>query len=513
MRSRRFTGVVALAAALVFVFSLQLPRAAEAPALGQQRVSQEQIADGTLSLTEIRLAGLKVFTTPFNRLDGYGDGPFDPADTTSPGGRPTLQGNGTFLRVNGMDAQTCLECHSQLSAATSPPRLGIGGVGGSNSNAIIAPTDIDPDDFPLTDGVAEFNGRFANPPFIFGSGGVELLGLEMTAELQEIKQAALTNPGVTFDLVAKGIDFGSLSADIDGELDLSGVEGVGDDLVVRPFGRKGEFATAREFDIGAMRFHFGMEPVEAVGENVDHDGDGVVNEVTVGELSALSIFVTTSDRPQMERLSIRATRGFDTFNEVGCASCHVPALETEQAELPYRFPEVSDQPFVNEYYRVDLTDAPARFDRNDGEGLVVPLFADLKRHDMGDGLGESFALVDEATNREYTTGRLWGIADTAPYLHDGRATTLTDAILWHGGEAETVRNNFAALSEDDRDDLIDFLRSLRTPENPLKQLIHRARNPPPSSNPGGSTEGTLIFRSSRPRGEAEEDVVRKARQE
>jgi hypothetical protein len=106
----------------------------------QGRVTQGQIVNGELTLREIRLAGLRVFTTPFNKLDGYGDGDADP------GGRPTLQGNGTLLRVNGLDGQTCLECHSLLSAATVPPRLGIGGVGGSVTNAIIKPTAMDPAD-------------------------------------------------------------------------------------------------------------------------------------------------------------------------------------------------------------------------------------------------------------------------------------------------------------------------------------------------------------------------------
>jgi hypothetical protein len=513
MSKVRVAHAVAAAAFVVGVFPL-VAIAAEQPALGEDRIQQDSIAGEALTFTQIRLAGLKMFTTPFNRLDGYGDGPVDPADTTNPGGRPTLGGNTTFLRVNGLDAQTCLECHTQISAATSPPLLGIGGVGGSNSNALIAPTHMNPADFPDADGVADFNGRFANPPFIFGSGGVELLGLEMTAELQAIKQQALANPGVEFELTTKGVHFGTIQADLSGELDLSQVEGISDDLVVRPFGRKGEFASVREFDIGAMRFHFGMEPVEAVGENVDNDGDGVINEILVGELSALSIFLTTSDRPQVDPLTIGASRGFQTFNDIGCTTCHMPALETDGEELPYRFPEIPDQPFANEFYRANLTQAPARFDKSGSGGLVVPLFADLKRHDMGPALAETFDLADEATNREFTTARLWGIADTAPYLHDGRATTLTDAILWHGGEAQAVRDAFAALTSDDKDDLLAFLRSLRTPHDPFKVLLNRARAAQNASGGEESADGTVTFRQSRQReAAAEDDLVRKTRLE
>jgi CxxC motif-containing protein (DUF1111 family) len=91
---------------------------------------------------------------------------------------------------------------------------------------------------------------------------------------------------------------------------------------------------------------------------------------------------------------------------------------------------------------------------------------------MGPDLSESFSLADTRRNREFTTARLWGVADTAPYLHDGRATTLTEAILLHGGEAQPARNAFAALSDQNRAKVIAFLRSLRTPTEPAKDLLN-----------------------------------------
>ena len=69
---------------------------------------------------------------------------------------------------------------------------------------------------------------------------------------------------------------------------------------------------------------------------------------------------------------------------------------------------------------------------------------------------------------------MWGIADTAPYLHDGRATTLTEAILAHGGEAQIARDGFEALGAQTRTQLLDFLRSLRTPEAPVEALLAAA---------------------------------------
>jgi len=435
------------------------------------RVTQEQIVNGELSLREIRMAGLRTFTTPFNKLDGYGDGPIDLNDTVSPGGRPTLQGNGTLLRVNGLDGQTCLECHSLLSAATVPPRLGIGGVGGSVTNALIMPTAIDPADLDDFDENAGFNGRFANPPFVFGSGGVELVGLEMTEDLQALLARARANPGTVVSLTTHGVSFGSIVADAGGNVDLSGVEGVDPDLVVKPFGRKGEFATVRDFDVDAMRFHLGMQPTEAVGVGVDADGDGVVDEILPGDLSALHTFEVTLDPPEAERLRGAAARGFARFDGVGCASCHVPALETRSSTLPLRFPSDPIDHTTGIYLSLDLSRPPVRFSSNAAGGISVPLFADLKRHDMGPELAETFARVDEQRNREFTTARLWGVADTAPYLHDGRATTLTEAILLHGGEAQAARDAFAALPDGDRADLIAFLRTLHTPSDPAKDLL------------------------------------------
>ena len=118
----------------------------QGPRLGEDRITQAEIESGTLSLRDTRLAGLKMFSTPFNKLDGYGDGPINPLNTTEPGGRPTLQKNGSFLRINGLDGQTCFECHSIVSNATVPATLGLGGVGGINASVIFQPTFIDVSD-------------------------------------------------------------------------------------------------------------------------------------------------------------------------------------------------------------------------------------------------------------------------------------------------------------------------------------------------------------------------------
>ncbi|MDJ0654741.1 MAG: di-heme oxidoredictase family protein [Xanthomonadales bacterium] len=441
--------------------------AAEDGRLGpdEDRFKQEQFDRADLDLRTVRAAGLVMFATPFNHADGYGDGPVNPLDLTSPGGRPTLGNNGTFLRVNGLDGQTCVDCHALVSTRTVPPSFGVGGFGGLNNAPIFQPTVIDVSD-TAESGFAFLDGRLIVPPHLFGAGAVQLLAEEMSRELRDIGDQAISNPGQALPLVTKGVSFGVALADADGDLDESLIEGVDSDLVVRPFGRKGEFPTVRAFDEEAMRFHFGMEPVEAVGVDVDADGDGVVNEALVGEMSALEIFLTTMDRPHQEVMSADAVSGFVLFNQAGCSDCHRPALNTLNSRLDYR---LSDDEAA--YFSVDLSHGLTRFARDAQGGLIVPLFSDLKRHDMGPGLAENFQGADARINSEFITVKLWGVADSAPYLHDGRALTLDEAIRWHGGEAQSARDAYVGMSNGARRAIIAFLETLRLPRHPNADVI------------------------------------------
>ncbi len=120
----------------------------------------------------------------------------------------------------------------------NPARLGVGGVRGISQSAIVKPSDIDVADVN-NDGVANFDGRLINPPFLFGSGGVELVGLEMTQDLQNYKQQAIDNPGTQINLITKGIEFGSIIVDSNGNIDTSNLVGVDEDLVIKAFWSKG----------------------------------------------------------------------------------------------------------------------------------------------------------------------------------------------------------------------------------------------------------------------------------
>ena len=139
---------------------------------------------------------------------------------------------------------------------------------------------------------------------------------------------------MVFLLKAKGISFGVTCAP----------EGVDHDLEIRPFGRKGEFATVRGFDEGAMAFHIGMQNVNTFGEG-DTDGDGIANELTNAQMRAFHVFMTTQERPVQKKAGYQARFGFKMFNKIGCAGCHTPFLDTKSRFLKFRDPGSEDDVF------------------------------------------------------------------------------------------------------------------------------------------------------------------------
>ena len=448
------------------------------------------------SLTEIRQMGALVYTTPFRHADGHGDGPGINRDNpTAPDigntGRPTLQGNGTFLRVNGLDSQTCQECHGVINNSVVPVILGIAGQGQISASPMFMTKNIDVDDSEGNSlsnlGIAFFDGRLINPPKNLGMGGVELAGQAITRRLQKIARnvaarAQSQNRRIRQNLVAQGISFGAIIANSDGDLDFSAVRGVDADLVIKPFGRKGEFPTVRAFDEGAMVFHIGMQNVDTFGFG-DPDGDGVPNELTTGQMSALHIFLTTTERPFQKALNSQSRRGRTIFNRIGCADCHVPNINTFTRNLEYRVPGEADP-----FYSVDLSGGLTQFATNRRGGITVPTFSDYKRHNMGSRLAETAHFLstpncDRAsgaaiTNCNFITMKLWGAADTAPYLHDGRALTLFEAIALHGGEAQRVRDRYLALSKGAQDALLSYLGTLKNPVNPNQDVLNQVQLDP-----------------------------------
>ncbi|SIQ73146.1 CxxC motif-containing protein, DUF1111 family [Rhizobium sp. RU20A] len=141
--------------------------------------------------------------------------------------------------------------------------------------------------------------------------------------------------------------------------------------------------------------------------------------------------------PARRKASLPETlSGKKIFYETGCTACHRPKFVT----------------------RRDTEDQALAFQ------LIWP-YSDFLLHDMGEWLADGQA-VGDADGREWRTPPLWGIGLTETvsghtfFLHDGRARNLTEAILWHGGEAKAARDRFAALDAADRKALLTFLESL-----------------------------------------------------
>jgi CxxC motif-containing protein (DUF1111 family) len=157
-------------------------------------------------------------------------------------------------------------------------------------------------------------------------------------------------------------------------------------------------------------------------------------------------------------LGVRARRDLDApdalqgealFGEIGCANCHVTELTTS----PYHpFAELRNQ--------------------------TIHPYTDLLLHDLGDGLADNLG-EGKASGAEWRTTPLWGLGLSAcvtggvegpfqdqictphhSYLHDGRARTIEEAILWHGGEGEASRSAYSTLSPSDKGALLRFLETL-----------------------------------------------------
>ena len=168
-------------------------------------------------------------------------------------------------------------------------------------------------------------------------------------------------------------------------------------------------------------------------------GEGVRDglEVDGESLDLVAFYARNLGVP--ERRSVndpQVLRGKEVFYSFNCTACHTPKHVTHRLEGQ---PEQSFQ-------------------------LIWP-YTDLLLHDMGEGLADNRP-EGRATGREWKTPPLWGIGLTktvsghTEFLHDGRARSLLEAILWHGGEAEAARNGVVALPAADRAALIAFLESL-----------------------------------------------------
>jgi CxxC motif-containing protein (DUF1111 family) len=211
------------------------------------------------------------------------------------------------------------------------------------------------------------------------------------------------------------------------------------------FGWKLEFATLNDFVKAACANELGLSnpgrPQATPLGRLAYKGAGV--DLTDEQCSVMADFVRglaapTQVRPADSTEAERVAAGRSRFLAIGCADCHSPTL------------------------------GPAR-----------EIYSDMLLHDMGVELESStgyygsilpptvrndkFEASEQPTPGEWRTAPLWGVADSAPYLHDGRAETLEEAILLHGGEATGVTARYQEQAPADREAILAFLKSLRAP--------------------------------------------------
>lgn len=212
------------------------------------------------------------------------------------------------------------------------------------------------------------------------------------------------------------------------------------------FGWKAGQASVRHQVAGALRTDMGVLtsvfPKPDCGSAQTNCGPSMP-EYSDADLSDATTYISLlAVRPQRGSTTADVVKGKDVFMSAGCGGCHVPTFKTSEfaqhAEL---------------------------------RGQTIHPYTDLLLHDMGTGLADTLpegtrAEGGNASYSEWRTPPLWGIGFTAAtaggeaYLHDGRARTLTEAILWHGGEGEKAQKAFSALSDGDKNALLAFLKSL-----------------------------------------------------
>ncbi len=196
-----------------------------------------------------------------------------------------------------------------------------------------------------------------------------------------------------------------------------------------------QVAAAYNGDMGITNSIFPKESSD--GQTQFDSKPGYHYELTDSLLESTSLYIRTLAVPARRNVNdLLVMQGKALFLSVGCAKCHIADMRTA---VNVSFPQLSNQ-------------------------LIHP-YTDLLLHDMGDGLADNRPDF-LASGAEWRTPPLWGIGLTQKvnghtnFLHDGRARSLMEAILWHDGEGLSSKNKVKNLSKKDRDALIAFVGSL-----------------------------------------------------
>ena len=269
------------------------------------------------------------------------------------------------------------------------------------------------------------------PPAVFGMGFIEFIPVA----------TIMSNEDPT-DADGDGIS-GRINWVTAGDFVPTAFVGGGSGPQVGRFGLKANVSSLLEQVVLAYQQDMGITSDFLPEENNHQLGSGIAigdlapdPEISAQTVLDAVVYVRLLSPPNRGEITPEVTRGETVFSDLGCVTCHVPSMRTGTNNVP------------------QLSEVDAN------------LYSDLLLHDMGTGLADNRP-DGSADGFEWRTTPLWGLRlvpeflDGKPfYLHDGRATTLNDAIELHGGEAKAASDGFTALSQDEKDALIVFLESL-----------------------------------------------------
>lgn len=214
------------------------------------------------------------------------------------------------------------------------------------------------------------------------------------------------------------------------------------------FGWKLEFATLNDFVKAACANELGLSnpgrpqavPLGKPGYQPEAEGTDLTDEQCVMMTDFIrDLPAPTQVIPTDSGIRSQVEAGHALFAKIGCADCHSEKLG----------------PIAGIYSDMLLHDMGVELESSTGYyGSIIP--QPTIRNDK-------FVVSEQPTPAEWRTAPLWGVADSGPYLHDGRAATLEEAIVLHGGEASDVAARFKEMSVTDREAIVAFLNTLRAP--------------------------------------------------
>ncbi len=440
------------------------PGLPDAPALAGH-LEHADIVGGGIGFSDLFDKGRVLFVAQLNVCDGQGR----PAATGT--GEKRIPDEPAFIRTSSPEANSCHGCHAQ-------PRAG--GSGDFVANVFVMAQALD----PVTESVSADFSNDRNTLGMFGSGAIDMLAREMSTELQA--QAA-ARPDGNHVLTSKGVDF---------EIVIAGgavvdSRGVDTDLVVKPFHQAGVVVSVREFTVNAFNHHHGMQAEERFdlnpdkGWDEDYDEDGVRRELTVGDITAATVFQAALGVPGRVWPRSRAARemvwrGEALFGNLGCVSCHKPVMKLNSRHYvepnPFNPPGTFSDTSQSMSFDLTRDGERPRLRRTRDGGALVRAYTDLRRHNLCDPPASLDAIrffcneqlaqgrpdQDGRPGTEFfITRKLWDVGSSAPYGHRGDLTTIAEAILYHGGEARASRDRFVDLTSRDQESVVGFLKTLR----------------------------------------------------